>query len=609
MAKRFVPNSNKKYLQTNRTDVYPLANLWSTFNLDFSSNLGSMRVSPRLRVNTSTASDADLGIPVAFKHFGGKIWAICNTHIFTSSGEPDDSFTDDATTGFQTDYSDDESDLELFNGVLCATTTDALYTTDGLSWTSRDTLNGGNAHMMTYFKKFDRLYYSNQSDNIISISNGWVTADPGTDYAISLSTDSDSYKITSLKASTSFVWIGVTDSSHKGTGGKVLQWDGISPTIQAEYPLGNAQGCLSLQIDPKTDSPVAMGSDGILYGFNGAGFQEIGRLPFSNNRPYNWDDADNERFIHPNGMFFTKDGTLLALINNRNPNSSNPVVENLPSGIWEWNKDIGFTHKYSASYNPIGSETITDFGQNRVARVGAIASMLVQGSGNIDGTLLAGIQYYTNASSSTSAILTDNSLDTIRKSGYFVTCWFESDEIEDNWLKAWAVYRRFLNSTDRMAFKYRLEEEAPIEATITWVDTTSFTTTTDISAYANTATGFDGTYGGEVEILRGTGGGVCRHITGVVNNAGTYTVTLDTAVTGVTTGTATARFQKWVKLLADPTPTTNAGEVYGQVNSYTGFPIAKNSPRIQIKGYMEWTGKNEFHKLGLYSTDFLEMQG
>ena len=609
MAKRFVPNSNKKYLQTNRTDVYPLANLWSTYNIDFSTNVGSMRISPRLRVNTATASDADLGIPVAFKHYGGKIWAICDTHIFTSSGEPDDSFSDDATTDFRTDYNGNDSDLELFNGTLCATTTDELVSTDGSVWTPRDSLNSGGNHVMTYFKKFDRLYYSNLSDNILSISSGWATADPGADYAISLSTDSSAYTVTSMKASTNFVWIGVADLSHKGTGGKVLQWDGISPTIQAEYPLGNAQACMSIQIDPKTDSPVAMGSDGILYGFNGAGFQELGRLPFGDTLPYNIDDSDNERFMHPNGMFFTKDGTLLALINNRQNNSSSAVIENLPSGIWEFNKDIGFTHRYSVTYNALGSSTITDYGQNRVSRVGAIAPMQVRSSANVDGRILAGVTYYTDASSSTSAILTDNTLDTIRKSGYFVTCWFESDEIEDNWLKAWAVYRRFLNSTDRMVFKYRLEEEAPIEATITWVDTTHFTTTTDVSGYDDDATGFDGTYGGEVEILRGAGCGVGRHITNVAESGGTYTVTLDTEVTGVTTGTATARFQKWVKLLADPSPTTNAGEVCGQVNSYTGFPIAKNSPRIQIKGYMEWTGKNEFHKLGLYSTDFLEMQG
>ena len=131
MNKHFFPNSEKKFLQTNRTDTFPLANLWATFCLDFITNLGSIRVSPRLKVVTATASDADLGIPVAFRYFVTKIWAICGTHIFTNSGEPDDSFTDDATTGFKTNYDPDESDMELFNGTLCATTTNRLVSTHG----------------------------------------------------------------------------------------------------------------------------------------------------------------------------------------------------------------------------------------------------------------------------------------------------------------------------------------------------------------------------------------------------------------------------------------------------------------------------------------------
>lgn len=76
------------------------------------------------------------------------------------------------------------------------------------AWTSRDTLNSGGAHVMTYFWRFDRLYYSNQSDNVLSIDTSWATADPGADYAISLSVGSTTqYTITSLKASSSFIWI------------------------------------------------------------------------------------------------------------------------------------------------------------------------------------------------------------------------------------------------------------------------------------------------------------------------------------------------------------------------------------------------------------------
>lgn len=604
MANKYIPSSTKRFIQNNRSDTYPLVNIWSTFNIDFTSNLGTIRVSPRMRLVSSTADDANLGVPVAFRYFSSKIWAICGSRMFTNSGETDDTFSLDATSSVPTNFDADESDLEIFNGTLCATATNGLWSCDGSAWTSRDSLNTGNAHVMTYFKKFDRLYYSNLSDNILSINNAWVTADPGADYAISLSTDSNQYTITSIKATSDAIWIGVVNRSNKGSGGKVLQWDGISQSITREYPLSNTQGCMALAIDPVTDTPVAMGSDGILYGFNGSGFQEIGRLPFDQNTPYNIDDTDNERFIHPNGMFFTSNNTLLALVNNRRNNSSQSVIENMPSGIWEWNRDVGLTHRQSVSYNPVSSETITDFGQNRVARVGALASMRIPSTNaNMDGTMLAGVTYYTNASSSSSGIFTDNSLDTIRKSGYFVTGWMDSDEIEDTWNKIWAKYRRLLNDSDRIVVKYRLEEEAPTSTDITWVNTTSFTTTTNISAYAPES---GQTYGGEVEILRGTGGGTCRHITNVSENAGTYTVTIDTAVTGVTTGTASARFQKWVKTI--PSPDTTSHEIEKSVNGYTGLPVGVNSPRIEVKVYMEWTGKNEFRRLGIYSNDHLDQQ-
>ncbi len=139
--------------------------------------------------------------------------------------------------------------------------------------------------------------------------------------------------------------------------------------------------------------------------------------------------------------------------------------------------------------------------------------------------------------------------------------------------------------------KYRVNEEEPVYATITWTSTTTFTTTTDVTAYGPNAAGFNGTQGGEVEIIQGTGGASCAHITNIVNNAGTYTVTLETAITGVT-GTAKARFQKWIKL--NP-------EAIGQVKSYEQQSIGANNVRIQIKGCLTFTGNGEFYKLAMVS--------
>jgi hypothetical protein len=131
-------------------------------------------------------------------------------------------------------------------------------------------------------------------------------------------------------------------------------------------------------------------------------------------------------------------------------------------------------------------------------------------------------------------------------------------------------------------FKYRIKEEEPTYATITWTSTSTFTTTTDVTAYWTSGVG------GEVEVIQGTGSGSCTHITSIVNNAGTYTVTLEEAVTGVT-GTAKARFQKWIKIFPKDTQSTET--------SWSQFTIGSDStPRIQLKGCLTWTGDGEFYK-------------
>lgn len=592
---------NKKWLQLNRGSF--LGNLWATFNMDFQSNFGVARVSPRLKVNTSTVDDADLGCPIAFSPFQTEVYAICGTKIFRGGDYPNDGFVEDNATGASADY-DTNSDLCVFNNVLASTSTAKLKTLSGGggTWSDRDTFGvNDEPHKLCYFKKTNRLYYSMSETFINSMDTAYTPADAG-DYTL----DWLEIALVDMDASANWIWIaGKRENIAGTTQGVVWRWDGVSSQISQEYKIDGTNGIFSIEIDHASDSPVVMGDNGVLYGFNGTGFVELGRLPYSKHLPYAGSaplTSSNvaNRFIHPNGMGFTKNGTLLANINGKNNDDSGTQEENLPSGIWEFSKDNGFVHRQSYSYDPISS-SISDFGQNKISQVGAL---LVLNSPNTtagrDGTLLAGATLFTNASDTRSVIAYDNSLDTIRKAGYFVTTWLLSDEIEDTWQGIWAIYRRLLSATDKIIFKYRVEEEAPVEATITWVNTTSFTTTTDVSAYDDDATGFNGEIGGEVEILQGTGSGNCRHITNVSESGGTYTVTIDSAVVGVTTGTAKARFQKWIKI----TP-----EITGQVNSYQYLDIQKNSPRIQFKVYMEFTGENELHKLETKNTTFLDSQG
>jgi hypothetical protein len=406
-----------------------------------------------------------------------------------------------------------------------------------------------------------------------------------------------------MESTADFIWIGTLNNFGQGRPGKVCQWDGISAQITKEYELNNAQAAMAIAIDPEFDNPYVMDSNGVLSSWNGSGFSEVGRLPFPFSKlPSNVAYTDAERFIHFNGMYFTKNGTLRCLINNRATNGN--VVENMPSGVWEWSKEKGFVHVQSFSYNPVGSSTITDFGQNRVARVGALVSMNIPTTANVDGTFMAGATIYTNASSNISAIFIDNSKDDVQKKGYLVSDWFESDEIQDEWEKWWITFRKLLDSNDSIVGKYRFYEDAPTYFDITWVDTTSFTTSTDLSAYAPGATGYDGTYGGEVEIMRGTGGGCTAHITNITGS-GPYTVTIDQAATGVTTGTASARAQNWRKLLPVITPTTEPN-VLGF--TWAKLTIEASETRIQVKLAATFTGAGEIYKNKIISESNIKIE-
>lgn len=691
-------DQNYTYLQTNRSD--DLGSLWSSFNLDFQSNLGAIRLSPKLVTNTTSSDDADLGCPSAFDYFDDRWFAICGTKIFSNSSELiTGSFTEDtskysigdSTTRFDitepvadtirytydgtgtnpsisattfpigalltidgenfnannngnfivtgsganyfevlnptgvaendktigngyisvyggtigATFSTNVSDLALFDDRLWATTTTQLYSKESNSgvgkWTLRDTIGSGSVHKLTYFKKFDRLYYSDTDTKISSINTSNTPVNSLGDYFIDLGTTVS--EITTIASSYQYIWIGLLKINNSSTGygvtGSIGQWDGISAQLYNEYPITSA-GVLAIVV--LNDIPYAIDSEGRVLEYTGYSFKEFARLPIDRillTRATT--SGGNDRFVHFNGMVATKNNTLLVSINNLNDDDDETVNENLSSGIWELDLETrNFTHKQSFGLKSLSSSTITDYGQNKISQAGAIKlnTLGIGTSSSGRSTILAGATYFTDATTTKSAIFIDSpkdrSTDTEgQKRGYYITTWFNSDEVEDKFARLWDIHKRFLTSTDKIVYKYRLIEEDPVLATITWTSTTTFTTTTNVSAYSPTATGFNGTTGGEVEILQGTGGGSCTHISSISELAGTYTVTLDTAVTGVT-GTAKARFQKWIKMYPDVT---------GLVKSYENVAIGANNTQIQIKCCMEFTGDMEFQRFILTSNE------
>lgn len=598
--------TTRKIVQTNRSNI--LSTLWSTFNIDLQDNLGVFRISNKLKIISKTGDSGaeNLGVPIGYKGFDGLMWTIAGTRVFKNSKLASQfntltAFIEDASSGVSTSYDDTYSDMDNFNGALVTTTETKLYSkvSNGLgtgAWTDRGNLSSGNPHKLIYFKKFDREYILNGSE-VQSMDTSFTVATTG-DYYIALT----NYGVlTSGIATTDRIWIAVSKtisgSSGFTTGCSMIEWDGISNEITNEYKIP-ASGILVVGM--MDNSPYVLDSNGILRFFNGSSFSEYptgSRFPLRKGQTLGQypSNATNDRFIHPNGTVFTPDGTILFLVNNRDlyqTGSTEHINENLPAGIWEWSKDNGLVHKYSFSTSGVSSGITVDYGQNRLARVGGLA-LVKLGIATAQNTLLAGAQYYTDATSTTYGIFTDSPFPTTdtsylegQKYGYIVTAWILSTALKDTWKKIGAMYRKLLNSTDRLWLKYRTNEIDPVEISITWgtvfPDRTSFTTTTDASAY----TGY------EVEVVQGQGSPKCSHIKSVVNNAGTYTVLLDEPYLNVS-GTAKVRIQNWIKI--------------GKVSDQTTESILKtlksiSSYRIQIKCCMQFTGDNELYGIALINS-------
>lgn len=585
------PPETKQLKQTNISDI--LGNIWSSYNLDLTRNLGRIRVSPRGMIVATSTDLANLGTPISFAFYNGdsnhRVWAIAGTKMFYNSGRPNTSWTQDATSGTPTVGTG--SDMELFNGALYVVGTSEIKKYDG-AWTEIGSDIGTSNTTCCVFG--GRFYYAKNSSAISSIStsdaNSNASGTPNTvDYTLQLSQfgigGSSANKIVSIRSSSNRIWIATRDESSqndtaKGRGAKIFEWDGVSTQANKVYYI-DAIATMSLII--KDDIPYVVDSDGRLLKFSGTGFKEVARLPVPSYKylknPLN---SVFQTFTVPRGITI-KDGRIQILVANEVDDSTASILENLPSGIWEYDESIGLYHKQSISLWIFGTTTTrTDYAQNRIAEVGALYNAKSTSSSSaLDGDLLYGASYYTDNSTQKYGVFCNNTKDTKQKMGYFVTPKIDSPNVNDTWQKIYATHKLLLDATDRICIKYRTSEIPPVEGAISWSSTTVFTSTLDLSAFA---------VGDEVEITQCSGGGQIEHITAISSNAGTYTVTLANAVTGAS-GTAKARFQKWISL----------GEQTSQSIDYKELPIAKNSSWIQFKVVMYFTGEDEFNYLQLVS--------
>lgn len=562
--------------------------LRGSYGLDMQSKLG--RVGLRgMVLTTDTVDDADFSdTPVGFKYFNSDIYTVAGSYVWKNSGVLNGNFTQDTATGTPTTC-DENSDIELFfdsasNTVglyVTASVDDVYYTTNGTSWSTFDVGVGfGDETCLCYYA--NRMYSTYANNYIISWNISNVVATAGAANTIKLPS---SDQVTFIKAGSNRIWIGTMNKYNEGA--RVYEWDGASPQATKVYTL-EAVGALSCVV--KNDIPYIVDTNGRLLKWNNTAFVEVARLPVDNRYLFQATSQSNPaRFIHRNGMSIVAN-RIVMLINNNVEDNTNSILEYCPSGIWEYDEEMGLYHKHALSYTK-DNLTITDFGQNRIGRAGGVASLKIENdASNARGTFICGARYYTDATTLSTGIWIDDTRNTKTNTGYIVTE-VDSGGIQDTFSKAFLKFRPLLNSTDKIVFKYRKSlHAAPTEITITWTSTTTFTTTdANMANYA---------VGDEVEITRGKGGGMCSHITVISLNAGTYTVTVDETHTGATSGTASARLQKWIKSSSITADTASDFLECGM-----GNPNA-NSGLVLLKIFFYWKGDNEFQFVDLVNGAF-----
>lgn len=556
------------------------ADIMGSFNIDLSSEQGKIKMAPRILLNTASTDDAQLGIPFAivYNNTLSKWHVGCGEFMFVGDNLPNEAFTQDAAStppSFTTTSRPDMAILPKTNGddrtfgmsaELCK------LADDGSSWSQITSLGGSsNGAPLIPFK--GRLYYRIGKSSMGSIDNADspTPVAPTNTYAVAL--NDNSQDISCGKANQEWIFLGTMAKSATGKA-RVHQWNGSSTSVTKTYEI-DAQGVLAMCIYKNT--PVIIDSNGVLRILNGGSFVELAHLPFRTGKALRSLTSLNhtQYLCHYNGI--VTDGEKIQMLLNTTY-ADGTTDEFIPSGLWEWNPTNGLFHKGSFGLSK-SADSITDYGTQKLYLVGALSLAKVNDTSS-NGEIMAGVGFYTDATTTKTGIFYNDSNDTLQKAGCIVTNKIYSNNISDIWQQIYVRFRKFLASTDKLIVKARSNETEPVEATITYTSTTTLTVPT---ASFTTAPAV----GDEIDIIQGTGAGRTAHITVITTSAPNYVITVDETITGATTQTAKARFQKWVKL----------GSYNAQTDSFIKLPIQSSDigagDWIQFKIWFLCTGRDQ----------------
>lgn len=346
-----IPNINKKWIQTNNSDLF--GNVYVTKNITFDKE-GYLRLSysPRACMNETKNADFDNVASILFtpdynQGFLAATWdKIFDIPTNILSSYP----TLDTTSGVPT--TDDETDMAWFEDkIVVSQDTDVdYYNTTTSSWVDTNiTLTSDGQHPIVNFRSLSAIAICDV--NTVKLYATPFSATPALIQTLVLPSDLEITDACYLNQK-----MFIATKHIQGEHAFVYVWNGTSSSAQEAYEV---DANTIFGITPHRSSVVCFTSSGELMRYTGGSFQTIAKIPsFYENQ--NLTDYLNKTLYH--GMI--KSNGDLIYINLSNQKNSTDRLLDMPDGIWCFDENVGLYHRYSNTISLMEARVLTSSAVN-----------------------------------------------------------------------------------------------------------------------------------------------------------------------------------------------------------------------------------------------------
>lgn len=336
-----IPNpESRKHSQTNRNDVSGTIVSSKNINLDEEAYI---KLSPGSFAVMTTDDDADFDTADAINIGDGKVF-INSDEVF--SGDISFNALSNLSSDTNSPSPGPEDDNIFFNDTqVVSDGTTVRYLSASSTWTNITGLTIADSHP-TCLAVFDgqnglMIGHGNRVD---LVDTSWAL-----DQTLILPNE---YKVSSMTSNGSVAYIG---TRHDASGeAKMFIWDGAGASASQSYGIETFE---IAALRPANSSVIAFSSDGRLLRFNGGGFDELATLPVYITEEIYGDETNDYSKVTNRGMVV--DGNQVFVFAPSVLETAQRYLVNMSGGIWCFDPNVGYYHRYSPSLSPSTDETIT----------------------------------------------------------------------------------------------------------------------------------------------------------------------------------------------------------------------------------------------------------